>query len=129
MNFTTNTSNSEIAATLENGVYTSAYTPVYFKGNSKIYNFTPATIPTPFIISGLSSKAKLGENIFVENEKATVNAGALSATHDKISVNNNYTLELGNDVAQVENIIFAQNENAVILSGTTAGYKLIDGSY
>ena len=107
LNFTANTSTAEVAATLENGVYISAYTPAYFTGNSKIYNFTPATIPTPFIISGLSSKAKLGENIFVENEKATVNAGALSATHDKISVNNNYTLELGNDVAQIENIIFA----------------------
>ena len=63
------------------------------------------------------------------NGKITVNAGALDANHSRISVGSNYALELGNDVAQVATINFAQNGNAVTLSGTSAGYAKSGNAY
>ena len=63
------------------------------------------------------------------NGKVTVNSGALDANHSRISVGSNYTLEIGKDVAQVSVINFAQNGNAVTLSGTTAGYAKTGNAY
>ena len=122
LNFNGNTNSSETSATLINGTYTSAYTPAYFTGSGKVYTFTPATTPTTFKISGLGDNAKLNENVTVSGKKITISDGALTSTHDKISVDDSsYTLQLTDSL--VETIDFKQNGNAVTLSGTTAGYK------
>ena len=128
LNFNANTSDAEIPATLENGNYTSAYTPAYFTGNDKEYTFTPATAPTTFTISGLGDGAKLGENVIISNKTIQISSGALTSSHNKISVDDSsYTLQLNDSL--VADIPFAQSGNKVTLSGTTAGYKNVNGAY
>ena len=128
LNFNGNTSNAETSATLINGTYTSAYTPAYFTGSGKTYTFTPAETPTTFVISGLGDGAKLNDNVTVSGKTITISNGALTSTHDKISVDDSsYTLQLTGSL--VANIKFNQTSNGVTLSGTTAGYKLVNSEY
>ena len=115
---------------MTNGTYTSAYTPAYFTGSGKTYTFTPATTPTTFVISGLSSTAALGTDVVVSGKTITINDGALTSTHDKISVDDSsYTLQLNSSLAGT--IDFNQNGNAVTLGGTTAGagYAKVGNAY
>ena len=128
LNFTANTSTAELPATLLNGVYTSAYTPAHFSGSGKSYTFTPETGKTTFTISGLGSGAQLGDNVIISNKTIKISSGALTSSHEKISVDDSsYTLQLEDSL--VGNIPFALDGNKVTLSGTTAGYAKVGSAY
>ena len=125
-----NTNGTEILATLESGTYTSAYTPAHFSGSGNEYTFTPEIGKKTFTISGLGTGAKLETgNVEVSGNSITLSASALPTTHiagDKISVSDkNYSLNL--TASTVAEIKFVPNGKSVTLSGTTAGYKLING--
>ncbi|MBQ3435177.1 MAG: hypothetical protein IJG24_09070, partial [Selenomonadaceae bacterium] len=81
-----------------------------------------------FTISGLGNGAKLGDNVIISGKTIQISSGALTASHEKISVDDSsYTLQLNDSL--VADIPFAQDGNKVTLSGTTAGYKNVNGAY
>ncbi|MBQ7494099.1 MAG: hypothetical protein IJT47_06710, partial [Selenomonadaceae bacterium] len=129
LNFIANTNGTEIPATLLNGVYTSAYTPEHFTGNSKEYTFTPETGKTTFTISGISDAAKLGENVIIDGTTVKISASALKAGETEIKLTgDNYTLALGEGMAAPTSVTEPTLKEGVYTSaGETDGYTL-DGN-
>ena len=133
-----NTSPVEVPATFTGGndthTYTSSYTQAYFTVSGNEYTFHPATTPTTFTVSGLSDDAKLDENVIVSENKVSILSEAISSDHKTISISGgNYQLDLPEDDILTENISYTATESngvyTVTLSGTKAGYKLVNGSY
>lgn len=81
-------------------------------GNSILY--TPASENTLFTISGLTSTA----NVTVDTESSSVTVGAAALTTSNVSINNDYTLALGDDVEAP-----TTTSGWISVSGNTYAYK------
>ena len=121
------------SASLINGKYTSASYKTWYELSDTKITYHAATTAKTFTISGLSDDAALDENVIVSENKVSILSGAISSDHKTISISGgNYQLDLPEDDTLTENISYTATESngvyTVTLSGTKAGYKLVNNS-